>query len=239
MIKSTILAAAAVMLVGTTPTFAQGPVPAPDPLQTHAEAIRDSFVAAVRACGLEPDFIPAVVVRTSPALAHYVSADRALYLSRYEELPPPIQATMGAWAANGVLGLDAEGQFTEIFNTLVVPHELGHALQSMWGRPPIADRWESETEANRIAIAFWSLDPAEAERLPQRIENVTGFLAKLPSPVPEGRTPREHFNADYRALAADPQAYGWFQGVMMRTAWDERGQNDFCALVRPSTLPRP
>lgn len=230
MLKSTILAAA--LLASSFAAAAQTPLPAPDPLEVHAEEIRDRFVAAVRNCGVEPTFVPAVFIRTSPALATYHSGDRALYLSRYEELPPPIQQTMQAWAANGTLGLDAAGQFGEIFNTLVVPHELGHALQFMWGRHPTLDRWESETEANRIAIAFWALDPAEAERLPQRIENVTGFLSRLPNPVPEGRSPREHFNADYWALLADPQAYGWFQGTLMQTAWEDRGQNDFCTLVR-------
>ncbi len=226
--SATLASLAALLLVGAMPANAQ----AVDPLQARGDAIRDGFVAAVRECGVEPTFIPRVAIRTAPALATYSSADRTLYLSRFEELPPPIQGTMTAWAADGVLGLDAKGQFAEIFNTLVVPHELGHAVQSMWGRHSTLDRWESETEANRIAIAFWRLDPAEAERMPQRIENVTRFLGRLPSPVPEGRTARDHFNSDYSSLLADPQAYGWYQGALMRNAWDQRDQSSFCDLIR-------
>ena len=203
-----------------------------DPVQIGAEAIRDRFVAAVQACGVEPAFVPAVAVRTAPSLATYVSADRTLYLSRYDELAEPIKATMRAWAADGTLGLDAERQFAELFNVMVVPHELGHALQAMWGRQATLDRWESETEANRIAFAFWALDPENAERLPLRVENATRFLGRLPSPVPEGRSAREHVNTDYRALLADPQAYGWYQGAVMRAAWEDRHQADFCDLVR-------
>jgi hypothetical protein len=227
-LRSAALASLAVLHLGSTTASAQ----AADPVQARGDAIRDRFVAAVRECGVEPTFIPEVAIRTAPSLATYSSTDRTLYLSRFEELPPPIQGTMTAWAADGVLDLDAQGQFAEIFNTLVVPHELGHALQFMWGRHPTLDRWESETEANRIAIAYWRLDPAEAERLPERIENVTRFLGRLPSPVPEGRSARDHFNSDYWALVADPQAYGWYQGALMQTAWDQRDQSSFCDLVR-------
>jgi len=236
MLKSALVTAMAVLVIHG-PALAQESEPPADALQAHGERIRDRFIAAVRDCGVEPTFVPAVIVRTSPSLATYSSADRALYLSRYEALPPPIQATMAAWAQNGMLGLDAAGQFAEIFNTLVVPHELGHALQDMWGRQSVLDRWDRETEANRIALAFWSLDPTEAERLPTRVENVTRFLSRLPDPVPEGRSPREHFNTDYQALVADPQAYGWFQGALMQTAWEERDHRGFCDLVRLNAEP--
>lgn len=133
-LRSAALASLAVLfIVDSTAASAQ----AVDPVQARGDAIRDSFVAAVRECGVEPTVIPEVAIRTAPSLATYSSADRTLYLSRFEELPPPIQGTMTAWAADGVLGLDAQGQFAEIFNTLVVPHELGHALQFMWvGTPP-------------------------------------------------------------------------------------------------------
>ncbi len=93
-------------------------------------------------------------------------------------------------------------------------------------------RWESEVEANRIAIAFWSLDPAEAAQLPARIENFAVFLEALPDPVPPGVSPRDYFNANYERLGDDAQAYGWYQGAFMRTAWNERAQTDFCSLVR-------
>lgn len=103
----------------------------------------------------------------------------------------------------------AEQQFAEIFNSLLLPHELGHYLQHLSGRSRKLDRWESEVEANRI-----------------------GFLGQLPDPVPDGMQPRDYFNANYERLGDDAQAYGWYQGAFMRTAWAERASTDFCKLVR-------
>lgn len=221
------VAMAAIPLAG--PVFAQTVT---DPVQAEATALRDRFVAAIKACGVTPTFEPGVIVETHPGLVAYFNDDRSAHLSRWAEVDPSFQGMVEAWGAAGPLGLDGEHQFSEIFNSLLLPHELGHFLQHQSGRFETLDHWEAEVEANRIAIAFWSLDPADAARLPARIENFTGFLGKLPDPVPEGSTPRDYFNANYRQLGADAQAYGWYQGAFMRTAWAERNQNDFCALVR-------
>lgn len=99
----------------------------------------------------------------------------------------------------------AEQQFAEIFNSLLLPHELGHYLQHLSGRSRKVDRWESEVEANRIAIAFWSLAPSDAEQLPKRIENFVGFLGQLPDPVPDGMQPRDYSTPTMNGLATMPK----------------------------------
>lgn len=138
---------------------------------------------------------------------------------------------MTAWAARAGAP-DGAAIFADIFNSLLVPHEMGHWTQHLSRRALTLDFWEMEVEANRLALAFWSLDPDQAQRLPARVEAFTGFLGDLPNPVPEGQTPRDYFNANYAALGADPAAYGWFQGAFMREAWDRRGEADFCDLAR-------
>ena len=233
---SAIQRAAAIVSVALIAMAAGGPVAsqtkARDVIERQAFDIRDRFMAAVKACGVVPTFRPGVVVKTHPGIVAYFKEDQSAHLSRWADMPPPVKDMIEAWAANGSLGLNGEAQFAEIFNSLLLPHELGHYLQDMSGRWNGMDRWESEVEANRIAIAFWSLDPAEAVRLPGRIENFTGFLEKLPSPVPKGMLARDYFNANYEKLGNNAEAYGWYQGAFMRTAWNERAQTEFCKLAR-------
>ena len=233
---SAIKRASAIVSVALVAIAAGGPVAsqtkARDEIERQAFDIRDRFMAAVKACGVVPAFQPGIVVETHPGVVAYFEKDRSAHLSRWADMPPPIREMMEAWAANGPLGLNGEAHFAEIFNSLLLPHELGHYLQSMSGRWDGMDRWESEVEANRIAIAFWSLDPVEAKRLPNRIENFTAFLEKLPSPVPKGMAPRDYFNANYEKLGNDAKAYGWYQGAFMRTAWNERAETNFCDLAR-------
>lgn len=228
--------AAAILTIAVMATTFSGPVAgqtdARDAVEHLAVDIRDRFMAEVRRCGVAPTFEPGVVVKTHPLVVAYFQSDRAAHLSRWADMPPPIQGMIEAWAADGSLKLGGEAQFVEIFNSLLLPHELGHYLQDMSGRWGKLDRWESEVEANRIAIAFWSLKPGDAADLPNRIENFSGFLEKLPSPVPEGVQPRDYFNSNYERLGNDAEAYGWYQGAFMRAAWNEREQTDFCTLAR-------
>lgn len=239
LIAVALTAAASLLPVAAAAQTVPGPEPVPvpagtvvdDAVQRQATALRDRFMAAVRACGITPPFDPSIIVDSHPSIIAYSFEARTAHLSRWAELPAPLQAMLEAWGADGPLGLSGEQQFADIFNSLLVPHELGHYLQHVSGRYRTLDLWEGEVEANRIAIAFWSLDPAEAARLPDRIENFAGFLGKIPSPVPEGSQPRDYFNANYEALGQDAEAYGWYQGAFMRTAWEERDQTDFCDLV--------
>ena len=202
-----------------------------DRLAAQGEDIRDRFVAAVRACGVEPAFIPSVVVETRPSLVSYNTEDRAVRMSRWAELDEGMQGLMTAWAAKGTLGLTPDLMFDEIFNRFLIAHELGHYLEHMSGRLNTIDLWESEVEANRIAIAFWASQSDEADRLPARVANFNGFLEALPSPVPEGEDAHAYFVANYERLGSDAAAYGWYQGAFLRTAWAQREQRDFCGWV--------
>ena len=200
-----------------------------DPLATSVTQLAESVAEAYRDCGEQPTFPAAVDVRTNPSLVSYDFTNRTLSVSRHDELPPEMQGLMSAWA-NAAGRADGAALFGDIFNSLLVPHEMGHWMQHISRRAITLDRWEGEVEANRIAIAYWSLDESDAADLPERIEGFTGFLGQLPNPVPEGEDPRAYFNANYDSF--DAAQYGWFQGAFMREAWSRKDEAGFCDLAR-------
>lgn len=205
----------------------------PDPLVSNTTALIDRFISEARRCGFEPPYVPGVVVDSSPSIVSFNTRDRSVYISRWADSSGFVRELVTAWAEAGTLGLTPEEQFAEIFNSLLVPHELGHFVQIVDGRDATQDLWSAEVDANRFAIAFWSLDPEERARIQQRVENFTGFLSALPNPVPAGEDPHAYFEANYERLSNDPMAYGWYQGAFMATAWAQRDETDFCGLIKP------
>lgn len=208
------------------------PMAATDPLERDVEQIGAQFVAAHSACGIRQEFLPDVKVKTQPSLISYDPGDRTVRVSRFGELPTEIQGLMAGWAEAAGMA-DGRALFGDVFNSLLVPHELGHWMQHASGRLAVLQRWESELEANRIAIAYWQLDDVTARMLPARIEAFTGFLGRLPDPVPDGQDPKVFFNAKYEKL--DSVQYGWFQGVLMQEAWSMRDASSFCELAKQET----
>ncbi len=97
-----------------------------DPVADEAQPILDTFYSAVVACGREPPFKPSIIVATTPDATRYDPVSRAIVLVPYEVLPAPRRTAMDHFAAIGTLGLTGHGQYIEIFNKLLVAHELGH-----------------------------------------------------------------------------------------------------------------
>lgn len=232
-------AVAAVLAIGAAAAwfFVFRPAP-PDPSGERAviaavDPLRDRFVAAVRACGSEIGKTPAVVVITEPNIYFdtLTEGGASVNVPRWSAMPPALRAIMQRWAEQGTLGLDAEGQFKEVFNSLLVPHELGHWRQQKLGAHIEMDSYEGELHANRVALAFWLLDSGDKVAVESRVENFARFLEGLDSPVPAGEDERRYFNANYGSLSSNPLAYGWYQGRLMRRAWEERDKADFCTLI--------
>ena len=203
-----------------------------DPVAAQASAIRDRFVSAIRNCGAAPSFVPPVVVDSHADIVSYSYTDRSVHLTRWTDLPPPFKDFIAAWAAQGTMGLRPEDMFREIFNDFLVAHELGHYLKHLSGRAQTLDPTDAETEANRIALAFWALDPTERERLPARYANFTNALLTLPDPVPSGLNARDYLAENYAIVARNGVAHGWYQGRFMKEAWEKRGERDFCGWVK-------
>lgn len=212
---------------------AAAPAQAPDPVRDAIQPIVTRFVERMKACGRTPAYVPGIVVDSRPTLISFYFGDRSIHASRWAEMPAEVQGLLAGWAAKGTMGLSPEQQFAEVFNSLLVPHELGHFAGSLNGREKGQSFWDGEVYANRVAVAFWKGEPG-AERLTQRLENYNAFLDALPNPVPSGDQPRAWFEKNYEKLGNDPAAYGWYQGLFMREAVREGAADTFCALVGPA-----
>jgi len=213
----------------------ESPSPADRPTQREY-AVFDRFVASIRRCGVTPVRVPKLIVKTAPYLSSYFDDDNTVRLSRWAELAPPVRYLMSEWAKQGTLGLNPAQMFGEIFNNLLIPHEMGHYLREVSGRSKTLDHWSGEIEADQIAIAFWSLTPAGKDAIEKRVANFERYLGSLPNPVPPGADPHTYFEANYEKLGSDPAAYGWYQGAFMRQAWSNRSERTFCGWV---TLNKP
>jgi hypothetical protein len=204
------------------------------PGMLSAEMIVARFERAYKACGLTPAFSPTVEIRTLPSLISYSTGSRTITIGEYYDLPPPLKDQLVTWA--GPLAMeDGKAVFETIFQRLGVAHEMGHWQQHLSRRFFTLDRWESETEANRIAIAFWSLRGEEYAGLSEVVEGWIGVMGELPDPTPEGADPRAFLQENYRDIVVDPEKYGWFQGQFLKEAWEKRNEADFCRLARVNT----
>ncbi|MCH8617169.1 hypothetical protein LZ016_13810 [Sphingomonas sp. SM33] len=193
----------------------------------------DQFYGAVIACGRTPPFKPQVRVSAGPSVPHYDHEQAAVVLCPWEFLSPAQKAGMEASAKAGTLGLSPTDQYGEIFNELLVPHELAHWLQMVAFKP--IDRWTAEYEANRIMVAYWREHPAPAPAASSedRFINFSAHGPGLTSPVPaefEDR-PETYFNVNSDALEQNPRGYAWYQKMMVRRACAERPRPTFSSLV--------
>jgi len=200
---------------------------------TVAQPILNAFYDAVAACGRKPPFKPTIRIAKSPGPMLYDSACRAVVLVPYEVLPPDRRAAMDRFAAIGTLGLSGREQYIEVFNSLLVAHELGHWLQEV-GRRPL-NRWQAEYEANRIMVAFWREYPAQSQAASteERLANFVTQAPSTPSPMPDdpGMGIEEYFNTNLAAIESNALTYAGFQKLMVRQAIAERPVPAFCTLV--------
>ena len=210
----------------------------PDAVEQNVTLIRDRFVAAVRACGVTPKFEPSVQILSEPAVIAYRGKSRTLVIGRWETLPPPIKGFLGQWATHDMPGHSGEELFDTLFNGFLVGHELGHWAEDQSGRLDGIDFYDGEIEANRIAIAFASTDPAQARAVAATVGQFS-YLRTLPNPVPAGQDARSYFNANYWTMSTqDPVAYNWYQGLFMQEAAARRAEANFCELIRLPAIPK-
>lgn len=207
-----------------------------DGILSRAEPVVHRFYDAVLACHREPPFKPSVAIATSPGPIRYDHANRSVVLVPYELLEPAARAGMDRYAAIGTLGLSGRGQYEEIFQGLLIAHELGHWLQ-MLGQQPLT-RWQAEYGANRMMVAFWREYPASSAPTEARLANFVVQPPHFPSLMPEGLDmPIErYFDQSYEEIETNPARYAGFQKMMVRRAMAEEPQPRFCELVR-STWP--
>ncbi len=199
----------------------------------QAQPVLDAFHAAVIACGRQPPFKPTIRLAETADATRYEHAARAIVLVPYEILGPARRAAMERFAAIGTLGLSGQQQYSEVFNNLLVAHELGHWVQEVSGRP--LTRWQAEYEANRMMVAFWRDHPAAAPA-PATERRLANFVAQSPEtadpmPADAGISVEAYFNANIISIEAEPARYALFQKRMVREAMLETPQPSFCQTI--------
>ena len=147
----------------------------------------------------------------------------------YELLDSGRRAAMDRFAAIGTLGLSGGEQYAEVFNNLLVAHELGHWLQHLARRP--LSRWQAEHGANRVMVAFWRNHP-DRTRIAGTDLRLANFVAQspaMPAPLPPdaGMSAEDYFNTHSAQIEANPVAYAGFQKLMVRQAIAEQPRPDF------------
>ncbi len=203
-----------------------------------AHEVLDRFYEAVCACGRKPPFKPVSKLAPTPGPIRYDHEQRAVVLVPYELLTPAAQAGMERYGAIGTLGLGGRAQYEEIFQNLLVPHELGHWLQMVAYRP--LTRWQAEYGANQLMVAFWrehSL-PAAVPSAEARLANFIAQPATFPALLPAGLalSVEDYFNEQSAKIEANPALYAGFQKYMVRQALAEVPRPLFGDLVA-STWP--
>ena len=197
-----------------------------------AHVVLDQFYEAVCACGRKPPFKPVIKVATTPGPIRYDHAQQAVILVPYELLPPAVQAGMARYGAIGTLGLSGREQYEEIFQNLLVPHELGHWLQMVAYQP--LTRWQAEYGANRLMVAFWREQPtAAAPPAETRLANFVVQPATFPALLPPGLpiSVERYFEEKIEEIEQNAFLYAGFQKYMVRQAMVEKPSPRFCDLV--------
>lgn len=210
-------------------TSITGEAPAADTL-ARAQPVVDAFYSAVVACGRTPHFKPAIGIASSDGATRYDPAARAVVLVPYEALSTARRGAMDRFAAIGTLGLSGREQYGEVFNTLLVAHELGHWIQEVAHRP--IDRWQAEYEANRMMVAFWRNHPSQVateRRLANFIAQRPGIAPLIPNDVTT--SVEAYFNSNVATIEADPLRYSGFQKMMVRSAIAEKPKASFCQVI--------
>jgi hypothetical protein len=184
-------------------------------LKKDIEIIVQAFVSQCNAAGLETPFVPEVVIENTPQLIFY--DNKVLTAPFWNDFTADQQALFVKWAS------DAEGDFTGEdffklnFNWFLVPHEMGHFVQGLQNSK--LNLWDAERNANCFAVAFWRMQN-KLERLDTIYRWSQQIWNTLPNPTPAGQDPETYFNNNYDTLGADPDAYGYYQFLFYKMAFE-------------------
>lgn len=241
MVRSIFLSLIAIVLFVTAPVglFSQTPAatpngPAGNSTLAQLAALRDDFIAQIKAEGFQPSLAaPAIVLDNPQAYGRYDDEKNVLHMSEWSTLAAEQQARFSHLAQ--VLGGEKTGEqmFDESIHHWVFIHEMSHWWQACQHKTGV-DRYSVEYGANRIAAAYWRMrDPALMKRTAERMYMVSGAL---PDPVPEGQSKEKYFNENFTKLAPTP-GYIWFQYSMVIDAQGEKPLPSFKQALQQPFFP--
>lgn len=200
-------------------------------LQIGAERLIDGFASQARDASHHELGGLAIRVENTPSLVYFSPKQQAIVVPWWAELGPDMQGIFVQLAGDPAKG---KHLFNLLFNRFFIAHEAGHWLQSSTrgaANEEKPDFYKAESEANRIAVAYWMTTPGGDAYLAEMEGLLTPILARMPNPVPDGSRHDEYFNAHYAELGSNPMAYGWFQFRFVLDAIAQRNQLRFPKVV--------
>ena len=213
--------------------FAQGPTApssaAPSDTLASMTHLRDSFIQRVIAAGFTcPIAPPKIVVEDVPSFGQYQPEFNTLRTADWALLNPRGKAYFRQLAGPGTDEAQAHSLFETAAHQWIFVHELGHWWQACTGGNAKRSHYQIELGANRVSLSFWrEVDPKVVEIMMPVFQSV---LDHATSPVPEGQSVEDFFNAHYETLGPSP-AYPWFMSRMNVAAFEETPAPAFAAVL--------
>jgi len=231
MVRRVWLAAAMVFAWGIVsvgvPILSPVPVDASvDEMRSAATRIAVAFADAVGGIFAETLAPPSVDVRNTPYLAYFDHRRSTIVLPHW----PTLDAESRAFFLGVAGSTDAAGSlFARLLNDDLVAHEMTHWLQRL--QRIDLDRYESERDANDLAVAFFRATDGGVDRLAELRVPLSSALEQLRDPTPSGVEVEAFFNVQYGVLAADPCLYGDYPFRFILALLDRSCELEFTALV--------
>ena len=200
-------------------------------VRVEATALRDSFVKATVAAGMNcPIAPPKIVVEDVPSYGQYDPETNTLKTSAWELLNEVEKGGFFQMLGPGTTEEAARKEFEIGAHHWVFVHELGHWWQECRGVKVTKDGYAFEAGANRIAAAYWREHDASIVAHQKAVFELV--QAHLPNPVPAGQSAEGYFNAHYPDTFPSVVEYIWFQARMCLKAFDEKPAPTFAEALK-------
>jgi hypothetical protein len=206
-------------------------VPDDDPVLVALRALAVQVEDKVHVPGYGAFTPPKIMLDAGMGVSFFAHPHNTVHSSQLKDLPPPMQNVWKEWASYTTDEPNGQSLFDDMFHRFFFVHELGHwmAGQVIAGLPDsdritvakneTGNKWETETSANRIAVAWYrEHDPQYLAKL---VADFRLIESHLPDPVPAGMDKKAYFTENYAKLGKDPMAYGWYQLQMVLVVYDE------------------
>jgi hypothetical protein len=192
-------------------------------LQADAKQIADLFIADVTNIKKDIPFNPTVMVNTTPFLVYYSTSTNAVNLPLWDKVNLKVKDAAYKMAENEDEGKKLFGLF---FNGFYLPHELAHAFQHVVRKDGLSASYANEYLANTNAMLFWRKH-GKQKQLDECYNIAKAVLARLPNPVPAGKTIEDFFNENYKQATLNPAIYGFVQLGQFVKIYEDKSLSDF------------
>lgn len=172
-------------------------------LESDVKKIIRAFDLYMRDMGVEPPYIPTVIIQTGPYLIKWDEQNQGVILPFWDELYDEQKELFKT-----LKGEEAEEFFISLFNWFLIPHELGHFINPM---EDSLTPYNRERAANEFAVAFYLSQEENKGKIDYINKSVSEVLELLPIIDFGSLSEEEYFNINYTKLGSNPNAYGYFQ----------------------------